>query len=596
MRPTLPRLFGTRRKPTPLRAVGSAALVVFLFSLAKLEALELLSESAAGIQGNNTSEDPIVSADGRYVAFRSDASNLVAGYTVQATNIYVKDRETGAVERVSLSTTGVEPNNSCFDPAISGNGRFVSFSSHATNLVAGDTNAQTDIFLYDRDTDTLERVSVSTAGVEADAGCQLSAISEDGRYVCFQSDATSLVAGDTNGARDVFVRDRQNGQTLRVSTEASGNQTLAGTYSSNGKVAGIGPWVLFSSTASNLVAGDTNGMEDLFAKNLDTGAIERISVAADGSQGNGDSNRFSVSSDGLAIAFEFYGNNLVPGDTNGQPDILLKDRSTGALTRVSISAAGVQADNGCNDPILSADGSTLAFSSSATNLVPGDTNGKRDTFVIYLGSGEVRRVSVREDGSEGNAESYAPDLSGDGSIVVFMSYIQDLVPEDTNSAEDVFAAAAFFQQPDQSVGSSSSTLSALGDGIYNLTGAGQTLSLVSRKAKRLEGYVHLQNDGNVVSDLVSRGTAGNRFFKITYLNESGNITASLTAGQLTTPALAPGQIRSVRVQIEPQKSELSIRKSDKKRWLKKTLPIAVSTTSTGDNARSDLVILKAQHR
>lgn len=501
--------------------------MVWLIPHVRLAALELISKTAAGIQGNNTSEDPIVSADGRWVAFRSDASNLVGGYTVQATNIYVKDRETGAVERVSLSTAGVEPNDSCFDPAISGNGRFVSFSSYATNLVAGDTNAQLDIFLYDRDTDTLERVSVSSTGVEADAGSGFSAVSYDGRYVSFQSDATNLVAGDTNGARDVFVRDRQAGETIRVSTDASGNETLAGTYSSNAKVAGVGPWVLFSSTASNLVAGDTNGAEDLFAKNLETGAIERISIAADGTQANGDSSRFSVSSDGLRVVFECYGSNLVAGDTNGQPDVFLKDRSTGALRRVSLAAGGIQPDRGCNDPVISADGSTLAFSSAATNLVPGDTNGTRDTFVVYLANGEIRRVSVREDGSEGNDESYSPDLSADGTLVVFMSDVQDLVPADTNPAEDVFAAAAFFQQPDQSVRSSASPLSALGDGIYNLSGAGQTLSLVSRKAKRLEGYVHLQNDGNAASDLVSRGTAGNRFFKITYLNESGNVTASL---------------------------------------------------------------------
>lgn len=572
------------------------AAVAWLIPHARLEAVELVSKTAAGVQGNNTSEDPIVSADGRWVAFRSDATQLVDGDTNGRTDIYVKDRETGAIERVSLSTAGVEPNNSCFDPAISGNGRFVSFSSHATNLVAGDTNGFPDAFLYDRDLDTLERVSVSSAGAEADAGCLLSSVSDDGRYVCFQSDATNLVAGDTNGARDVFVRDRQSGETLRMSTDSSGNETLAGTYSSNAKVAGIGPWVLFSSTASNLVAGDTNGVEDLFAKNLETGAIERISVAADGTQANGDSNRFSVSSDGLRVVFECYGSNLVAGDTNGQPDVFLKDRSTGALRRVSLAAGGIQPDRGCGDPVLSGDGSTLAFISRATNLVPGDTNGETDTFVVYLANGEIRRVSVREDGSEGNDETYSPDLSGDGSIVVFMSYIQDLVPEDTNSAEDVFATVAFFQQPDQSVGSSASPLSALGDGIYNLTGAGQTLSLISRKAKRLEGYIHLQNDGNAASDLVSRATAGNQFFKITFLNESGNVTASLTAGQLTLPLLAPGQVRSLRVQIAPQKRELSDRKSDKKRWLKKTLPIAVSTSSTGDNARSDFVILKAQHR
>lgn len=588
---SLDRVF--RSKPALHAAI---AAVAWLIPHTRLGALELLSKTAAGVQGNNTSEDPIVSANGRWVAFRSDATQLVPGDTNGRTDIFVKDRETGAIERVSLSTGGDEPDDNCYDPAISENGRFVSFSSHATNLVAGDTNAQPDIFLYDRDTDTLERVSVNSAGVEADAGCHLSAVSEDGRYVCFQTDATNLVAGDTNGARDVFVRDRQAGETLRVSTDAGGSQTLAGSYSSNGQVAGDGPWVFFSSTASNLVVGDTNGAEDLFAKNLETGAIERISIAADGTQANGDSNRFSVSSDGLTVAFECYGSNLIPGDTNGQPDIFLKDRHTGILRRVSVRGDGSQSNQGSNDPVISADGSTVAFSSHANDLVPVDANGKRDIFVVYWRSGEIRRVSSVDDGGDGNGEANAPDLSGDGSLVVFMSAASNLLTEDQNGAEDVFAATAFFQQPDQSVGSYASPLSALGDGIYNLTGAGQTLSLVSRKAKRLGGYVHLQNDGNVTSDLVSRGTAGNRFFKISYLDESGNVTASLSAGQLKTTALAPGQVRSVRVEIAPQKSELSKRKAGKKRWLKKKLPVAVSTTSTGGNARSDLVILKAQHQ
>jgi Tol biopolymer transport system component len=559
-------------------------------------ALELVSKTETGVQGDNTSEDPAVSADGRFVAFRSDATNLVPSDTNGRTDVFVKDRQTGLVERVSVSSAGIEPNNSCFDPAISGNGRFVSFSSHATNLVDGDTNAQPDVFLYDRDTDTLERVSVSTAGVESDRGCGLSSISDDGRYVCFQSDATNLVPGDTNGARDVFVRDRQNGQTLRVSTDASGNETFAGSYSSNGKVAGNGPWVFFSSTASNLVEGDTNGVEDIFAKNMETGEIERVSEAGDGTEANGYSGGLSVSSDGLKVVFHCAASNLVPGDTNGQIDVFLKDRSNGVLRRVSLAAGGIQPDGGCGNPVLSGDGSTLAFISRATNLVPGDMNGETDTFVVYLANGEIRRVSVREDGSEGNDETYSPDLSADGSLVVFMSDVQDLVPEDTNPAEDVFAAVTIFQQPDHSVGRSASPLSALGDGIYNLNGAGQTLTLVSRKAKRLEGSVHLQNDGNATSDLVSRGTAGNRFFKITYLDVTGNITASLTTGQLETAALAPGQFRSMRVKIAPQKSALSHRVNGKSRWLKKTLPILVSTASTGGNAKSDLVILKAWHR
>jgi Tol biopolymer transport system component len=574
-------------------------LVLVLVGLIATEtgipALELVSKTETGVQGDNTSEDPAVSADGRFVTFRSHATNLVASDTNHRSDVFVKDRQSGMIERVSVSTGGVEGNSNSFDPAISASGRFVGFNSYATNLVADDTNGQGDVFLYDRDLNVIERVSVSTAGAEADADCHISSVSEDGRYVCYWSDATNLVIGDTNGARDVFVRDRQAGHTIRVSTNAAGGQAT-GPSSGRGRIAGAGPWVLFSSTASNLVAGDTNGAEDVFAKHLETGAIERISTAAGGAQANGDSIYPSASSDGRYVAFVSFASNLVTGDTNDVVDIFIKDRETGEIRRVSLAWNGAQAASGCSSPILSADGSTIAFVSSASNLVPGDFNGKTDTFVVYLPNGEIRRASVRGDGTEGNGETYSPGLSADGALLVFMSYVPDLLPEDQNGSEDVFAASTLFEQPDDLVGRSSSLASASGNGLYNLTGNGQEMSLISRKAKRLSGHFHLQNDGNGLTDLISQGSRGNRFFLVRYLGDSGNVTAELNGARHRTSGLAPGQARSFKVTVIPQKSTLSRKRVGRTIWLRKAIPLKLSTTSAGANPRSDAAILMVRHR
>ncbi len=356
-----------------------------------------VSVDSSGAQGNDLSWTSAISADGRYVAFRSDASNLVPGDTNGGDDIFVHDRQTGITERVSVSSVGEQGNDLSWSPAISANGRYVAFASYASNLVPGDTNdcepwyaSCSDAFVHDRQTGVTERVSVSTAGAQGDDDSGGGDISADGRYVAFSSYASNLVPDDTNSHTDTFVHDRQTGVTERVSVSTAGAQGDGS--SPGGDISADGRYVAFASYASNLVPDDTNGEEDIFVHDRQTGITERVSVSSAGEQGDSYSGWPSISADGRYVAFESYASNLVPGDTNicqGEgppsqtcPDIFLHDRQTGITQRVNVDSAGEQANGWSSNSSISADGRYVAFDSSAPNLVTDDTNGTRDVFVV----------------------------------------------------------------------------------------------------------------------------------------------------------------------------------------------------------------------
>src|SRR5881409_2729990 len=254
------------------RQVLSSVTLVLLTALwgrsAGAQTTVRVSVASGGTEGDDASLGSALSADGRFVAFDSAATDLVAGDTNHVSDVFVHDRQTGTTERVSVASGGAQGNGSsgligfAFPPALSADGRFIAFQSFATNLVAGDTNSATDVFVHDRQTGMTERVSVASDGTQANNVSSYPALSADGRFVAFESDATNLVAGDTNGATDVFVHDRQTGATERASVASDGNQ---GNGSSSGAaLSADGRLVVFHGTASNLVAGDANGAYDVF--------------------------------------------------------------------------------------------------------------------------------------------------------------------------------------------------------------------------------------------------------------------------------------------------------------------------------------------
>jgi hypothetical protein len=261
-------------------------------------------------------------------------------------------------------------------------------------------------------------------------------ISGDGRYVAFVASASNLVRGDTNGAWDVFVHDRQTGETARVSVASDGSQGNLG--SSGSSISADGRYVAFNSIANNLVGGDTNNNYDVFVHDRKTHTTTLVSVASDGTQGNEGSTWPSISADGHYVAFGSYASNLVSGDTNGRKDIFVHDRVTGTTTRVSVASDGTQGDHLSRFPTISSDGKFVAFSSKATNLVSRDTNGKEDVFVRNLKTNTTTRVSVASDGTQGNLYSTKPSISSDGHYIAFSSASSNLVIGDTNNEYDIF--------------------------------------------------------------------------------------------------------------------------------------------------------------
>jgi Tol biopolymer transport system component len=344
------------------------------------------------------------------------------------------------IRKASVSSRGRQANGNSFGPAFSADGRFVAFRSRASNLVSRDTNRVQDVFVRDRRTGTTTRVSVSDDGSEANGDSGGAAISADGRIVAFWSNATNLVPGDTYGRKDVFVRDRIAGTTTRVSISSDGRQanapSRAPALSANGAI------VAFRSDASNLVAHDTNETGDIFVHDRRTGETTRVSVSSRDGQPNGRSRDPALNDNGRFVAFRSEASNLVPRDMNRAGDIFVHDRKTGVTTRASVDSRGRGASGcgvtGCGcDPVLSADGHFVSFWSSATNLVPADTNGAWDVFVRDLRRRRTTRVSVWSGGGQAEGSSGEPWLSGNGRVVAFAS-LAPLSVEDANGDWDVY--------------------------------------------------------------------------------------------------------------------------------------------------------------
>jgi Tol biopolymer transport system component len=372
------------------------------------------------------------------VTFASVATNLVAGDTNGYRDIFIHDRQTGETTRVSVDSLGAQANGHSYSPSVSADGRCVAFSSLASDLVAGDSNALEDIFVHDRLTGTTTRVNVDSLGAQAGGTSGGVSISADARYVAFGSSAADLVAADTNGSRDIFVHDRQTAETARVSVDSFGTEGNGNCYAPT--ITADGRYVAFESDASNLVTGDANSMRDIFVHDRQTGETTRVSVNSGGTEGSGNSQRPSTSSDGRYVAFMSFSSDLVTGDTNGFADVFVHDRQTGETTRVSVDSAGTEGNGESSGPSISADGRYVAFHSSASNLVAGDTNGYSDIFVHDWQTGETTRVSVSSEGVEGNDTSSAGPITSDGRHVAFDSKATNLVAGDTNAARDIFVA------------------------------------------------------------------------------------------------------------------------------------------------------------
>lgn len=395
-----------------------------------------VSVNSSEAQGTLSSFAPALSASGRFVAFESDATNLVGNDTAGQADIFVRDRDASTTRRMSLRSNGAQGNDWSAIPAISANGRFVAFEPGASNLVTNDTNAAADIFVHDRQSKRTTRVSVRSNGTQGDGRSCCMAISADGRFVTFHSEATNLVPNDTNGERDVFVHDRRTDKTSRVSLSSAGVQGDGASELPD--ISASGRFVAFESKASNLVANDTNGSPDVFVHDRRTGRTSRVSVGPGGAEGAASSRGPAISADGRYVAFESIAHNLVAADTNARFDIFVRDREKRRTTLVSRHSNGEQGNGTSRQADISGSGRWLAFSSEASDLVANDTNGGADIFIHDRRTGRTRRLSIGQNGLQADDESSHPAISADGRYVGFESDASNLVANDTNDAQDIF--------------------------------------------------------------------------------------------------------------------------------------------------------------
>jgi Tol biopolymer transport system component len=398
--------------------------------------MTVVSVDYSGAEGNDGSYRSAISRDGRYVAFESDATNLVRGGTNGKRHIYVHDRHAERTTLVSVDSDGIQGNDDSGNPSISAEGRYVAFESESTKLAPPGTHGERHVFVHDRRTGETTLVSVDSSGTPGDSYSGRPSISDDGRYVAFVSYATNLVAGGNNGKYQVYVHDRQTRQTSLISVNSAG---LAGNnHAEYPSISAGGRYVAFRSTATDLVPGGTNGKSHIFVYDRQRGQTTRLSVDSAGVEGNNDSSVPSISADGRYVAFESNATNLVAGGTNGKRHIFVRDRKAEQTTLLSVDSEGVEANHDSFEPSISADGRYVAFESEATNLVAGGTNSADQVFVHAQGSGETFLVSANSGGVQGNAASYAPSISADGRYVAFHSTSTNLVVGTTNGRSQIF--------------------------------------------------------------------------------------------------------------------------------------------------------------
>lgn len=408
-------------------------------------AITRVSTDSDGQQGDRDSGLASISADGRFIAFSSGAANLVPGDNNGSWDVFLKDTQTGHTIRVSTDSAGGQGNADSWRPSISADGRFIAFESTASNLVPADTNSWGDVFIKDTASGRIDRISTDSAGRQGIRRSGYASISPDGRFVAFSSLASNLVPNDANGTWDVLIKDTSTGKTAIVSTDSAGQVGNSWSYmSSITSVSADGRFVAFHSNASNLVPDDTNGVVDVFVKDTTTGHIARVSTDSAGAQGEGESWHPSISADGRYVSFFSYGSNLIAADANGTWDVFLKDTLTGQTSNVSTDSAGGQGNSWSVWPTISADGRYISFVSYASNLVPEDTNAAGDIFIKDTLTGQVNRLSADPAGVQGDGGSYRPSISADGRYVAFESAATNLVPGDTNEKFDVFLSSICF--------------------------------------------------------------------------------------------------------------------------------------------------------
>ncbi len=386
---------------------------VFVFDRTT-QTTSLISLSSAGAHANNKSESPDISGDGEFIVFASDASNLDGSDAVQKKDIFIHQQSSATTTKISIAHDGTEANGDSKNPTISADGRYVAFESTASNLVTNDVNGSSDIFLYDSNADQIKILSDN-----GDGDSLSPEISADGRYVVFASSSTNLVTGltDNNLVNDIFVYEISSGVTTIVSVDSLGN--LANEDSFRPAISGDGRYVVFDSLASNLVTADTNNFSDVFVYDRIQNETTRVSLDQFSAELSGPSLNAVISGNGRLVTFESAADDIVGEDLNNAVDIFVRDRVYAMTDRISVmSYSGNEADQDSHQAAITLNGRHIAFSSQATDLVEDDENGKADVFLSHdstLSDDQYLLVTSKGTGSGGFSISPAGTDCGDNS-------------------------------------------------------------------------------------------------------------------------------------------------------------------------------------
>lgn len=423
-------LMSHRRTMSP----GSVMLSLLLGvpPLAVCAETSVVSVSTAGDYGNDFSTAGDISNNGRYATFASYSTNLVPE-PASGSQIYQHDRKTHTTTLISLGISDLPANGDCSYPASSSNGKVIAYLSVATNLSGGDLNNSQDVFVFDAETQSTVKVSSTPAGGDAMGTAYDCDISGNGRYVVFTSSATNLVMSDTNASTDIFLHDRTLNTTVLVSMDAQGNPSNGDSYSA--VISSDGRFVAFTSQATNLVPNDTNSATDIFVKDTKTNAIERVSVTSIGTQANDFNFLPTISDDGRYVAFESWAENFVEGDTNGSTDVYLHDRKKHTTTCVSVGNDPFVGVSGAH-PRISGNGRFVLFESTSTLVGADGTNSAALLRDIKLGKTAIVSVSAEKVLSNDDVGSGA--VSRNGRYVMFDALASNLSSNDMNADWDVF--------------------------------------------------------------------------------------------------------------------------------------------------------------
>ena len=393
-----------------------------------------VSVTSSGGQLTPYSQAYGISGNGRYVTFTTTSPELNGGTNLK-NQAYVYDYDTGNVTRISESTNGGAANSYSFAAGITYDGSRAVFLSQATDIVTGISSSKKNVYVRDIENGTSSVASITASGTIGNGQSPWAAISDDVNIVAFETASTNLAPSDTNGVNDIFLKNMATGElTLisRTSSAEANDQSIHPSISSNGRV------VAFLSDASNLVPNDTNATTDAFIYDVDTGTLQRVSVSSSGAESNGTTTGVSISANGRYVAFTSAGTNLVAGDTEGYVDVFVRDLLTNTTVRASATSTGSGFAGLNRAPTISGDGRYVVFESesSAQRQVTGSD------FDIYrkdMETGEVRQIDIDLD-NKSFYTSYWPLIDNAGNRIAFSSFMSNLVSNDTNGQVDAFLA------------------------------------------------------------------------------------------------------------------------------------------------------------